>query len=996
MSIIEIDDSEDRKDRLLRLAKAVRRKHILEQQRIQSDLGEQGRPGGLIHFVRYFWHILEPNKPFVDGWVIEAICMHLEAVTRGEITRLLINVPPGFAKSMLVNIFWPLWEWSAAGRPYIRYVTFAYAAHLTERDNGRFRDVIQSPDFQEVWGHVFRLTANGVTKPTNDARGWKFSSSIDGVGTGERGDRVLCLPGTQRILTDRGWLRIDEIVEDRLVVKVAGYNHITDELEWQDIEAYERNPGKEIYEVASEAGSFRCTGDHPVYAPGRGYARADSLQRGQQLVWTGGNVEMPPLRGDGASQAKPSAEVLQSTVQDCGGQEGCAGTKQPPMRGLRKDGLSTARASQENAGSAILQPRMPREVERGCEQSSVRRRADYAGMQVVRGEARAQAQFGGPRAVLFDKLRNQTQVGKRWIWRTAVAFGDCLRALPKAVQAHLSGDALLLSTMCGRGTRASDRGQREWSVCARECAAPLSARMDQDVQGDDPGTGREFLPAVRQPARDTQGAGCAPHRLQQGQSRTGQPDHALPVLPRQDARQEIAACAVDARTVRSVTAVGWEDAVFNVRVAPHHNYFVEGFLVHNCDDIHNVREGESEKVRSGTVQWVREGMSNRLNDMQSDAIVGIGQRVHEEDASAAMLTDKDYVHLCVPMVFDPGRKCRTKIGWEDPRTKEGELAWPERFPLAVVNKLKTTLGPYAFSAQYQQAPSPRGGGIIKSEWWQVWDEPTYPQCYYRWASADTAYTEKEENDPTGFTCWGLFEIAGQPQIIMMDAWRKRLELHIPARWTDERSPEHRLKLVQAWRKAAWAQKERAERDGTHVVDPVIGPEIEPWASFVMHGVNTADRWPGETYEDWKLRTQDHWGLCEWLVHSCRRFSVNELIIEGKASGISVAQELRRLNGNEGWGVKLVTPEGDKVARAYAVQSIFSAGLVHAPQRAWAEMVIEEVSGFPKGRYKDLTDSTTMALKHIREIGLLVRPEERLLQDEMATRYVPQSKPLYPT
>jgi len=50
--------------------------------------------GGLIHFVRDFWDVLEPATKLVDGWPLEAICMHLEAVTFGEINRLLINVPP--------------------------------------------------------------------------------------------------------------------------------------------------------------------------------------------------------------------------------------------------------------------------------------------------------------------------------------------------------------------------------------------------------------------------------------------------------------------------------------------------------------------------------------------------------------------------------------------------------------------------------------------------------------------------------------------------------------------------------------------------------------------------------------------------------------------------------------------------------------------------------------------------------------------------------------
>jgi hypothetical protein len=42
--------------------------------------------------------------------------MHLEAVTFGDINRLLINVPPGFMKSLLVNVFWPAWDQPTASR----------------------------------------------------------------------------------------------------------------------------------------------------------------------------------------------------------------------------------------------------------------------------------------------------------------------------------------------------------------------------------------------------------------------------------------------------------------------------------------------------------------------------------------------------------------------------------------------------------------------------------------------------------------------------------------------------------------------------------------------------------------------------------------------------------------------------------------------------------------------------------------------------------------
>jgi len=83
------------------------------------------RQGGLIAFVRYFWSVLEPETPFVDGWPLWAMCEHLEAVTRGEIKRLLVNVPPGFMKSMLTDVFWPAFEWGPMGLAHYRYVAFS-------------------------------------------------------------------------------------------------------------------------------------------------------------------------------------------------------------------------------------------------------------------------------------------------------------------------------------------------------------------------------------------------------------------------------------------------------------------------------------------------------------------------------------------------------------------------------------------------------------------------------------------------------------------------------------------------------------------------------------------------------------------------------------------------------------------------------------------------------------------------------------------------------
>lgn len=168
------------------------RRQAKKLQKTRGHRDANGRwVGGLIEFVRHFWPILEPGTTFRDGWALEAICEHLEAVTFGEVTRLLINVPPGFMKSLLTDVFWPAWEWGPMELAHLRYVTFSYSSMLTERDNLRFKDLITSPDYQAMYGDVVRVRKTGETKVSNWKHGWKLATSVGGVGTGERGDRAI-------------------------------------------------------------------------------------------------------------------------------------------------------------------------------------------------------------------------------------------------------------------------------------------------------------------------------------------------------------------------------------------------------------------------------------------------------------------------------------------------------------------------------------------------------------------------------------------------------------------------------------------------------------------------------------------------------------------------------------------------------------------------------------------------------------------------------------
>ena len=87
---------------------------------------------------------------------------------------------------------------------------------------------------------------------------------------------------------------------------------------------------------------------------------------------------------------------------------------------------------------------------------------------------------------------------------------------------------------------------------------------------------------------------------------------------------------------------------------------------------------------------------------------------------------------------------------------------------------------------------------------------------------------------------------------------------------------------------------------------------------------------------------------------------------------------------------------DKVARLYSVQHLFSEGMIWAPDRQYAEMVIRQVSSFPKSKHDDLVDTVSQALRHLRTIGVLTRSVERISEIEFSKQWRGgPPPPLYP-
>ena len=367
------------------------------------------------------------------------------------------------------------------------------------------------------------------------------------------------------------------------------------------------------------------------------------------------------------------------------------------------------------------------------------------------------------------------------------------------------------------------------------------------------------------------------------------------------------------------------------------------------DDANNPLDVESDTVRATTNIWLREVMPSRTNDATTTAIINIQQRTHEEDATGTLAKyGIGYRWTMVPMHYDPLRDTPVVLTynedgrplhvWHDPRgldedgnrldglftdargklqirpgspmaKAEGVLAWPERWSQEQCDALRNQLGEYAYEGQFQQAPGIRGGGIVRRDWWQIW-EGEYPEFGTIVAILDTAVEEEMEHDYNAITVLGAFPgKEGEPKLLLM----------------------------------------------------------------------TANKWRCQLSE-----------LVRNVADVCIYRKVDYLLIERRTRGKDVHDEILRIYANRPWETVLVDVTATKIARLKAVSHLFSGdlsrdpisgidvysgGIIYAPDRQWADEVIDQTAAFPTGSHDDYVDCMSMGLGWIRRNGVVLRKVE---------------------
>jgi hypothetical protein len=192
------------------------------------------------------------------------------------------------------------------------------------------------------------------------------------------------------------------------------------------------------------------------------------------------------------------------------------------------------------------------------------------------------------------------------------------------------------------------------------------------------------------------------------------------------------------------------------------------------DDPLKPEEALSQAQRQAANEWYDHTLYSRLNDKLAGAIVLIMHRLHEDDLTGHVLAQEawDVVRLPALAEQDEAQLIDTLLGPQHFARRRGEALHPEREPLAVLEHIRRTIGEYNFAGQYQQAPAPLGGGLVKAAWFRRYAPDEAPPRFERLVQSwDTANKATELSDFSVCTSWG---VAGK-NVYLLDVLRRRME-----------------------------------------------------------------------------------------------------------------------------------------------------------------------------------------------------------------------------
>lgn len=356
------------------------------------------------------------------------------------------------------------------------------------------------------------------------------------------------------------------------------------------------------------------------------------------------------------------------------------------------------------------------------------------------------------------------------------------------------------------------------------------------------------------------------------------------------------------------------------------------------DPFKSIKEADSEVIRERVWDVYKTDLRSRMKGDKGSIII-IQTRWHPDDLSGRILPE-DWSGKSGWVTSRDGEEwyvLRLAMECDDPESdpmgrEMGETLWPNWWSPAYIALEKVIQGTRNWNALYQGVPTTEEGAILKASYWNKWPKSVpVPVCEYVIQTVDGAFEEDEEADYSARTTWGIFDIY---------------------------------------------QAENAK-----VVEALKGANLLPKMGGLRYHAILLEAWRGKVqFHTFKRQIAD--GIAE--------YEPNRVLIEKKASGHSLLQELRRAN----LPVKAVKVSTSKVARAHAAEPAFEAGCVWAVDKTWVAPLIRECAQFPNGENDDWVDCTTMAVDWLRRMFHLRLKNEDFDDDAFDDVKDETEKPIY--
>lgn len=354
------------------------------------------------------------------------------------------------------------------------------------------------------------------------------------------------------------------------------------------------------------------------------------------------------------------------------------------------------------------------------------------------------------------------------------------------------------------------------------------------------------------------------------------------------------------------------------------------------DDPNNTKKVESDAIRLSANEWHDNAWRSRMNNPNKSQKVYVAQRTHDSDVIGHVLAMEPHrwVQLIMPMEHDPKRICITypndgkgvkkdaKAIFRDPRKIEGELLNPKRFDKDTAQVERDAMSERAWNAQYQQQPEGQGGLILKKHWWKQW---VYPEWHPE---------------------------AGK--VRPLPEWIEIIQVYDTAFEEDE---EADFSARTTWgifshRESIKDPKTGTFRDGRQRVCAMLLDWMEERLTFPA--------------------------LVDECYRSADEMDPDQVLVEKKASGHSLVQELRRpRRGGRRVPVKAVklTDGGDLTARVHAASLMLEKGTIYYIPRKWSLRLIEQVAKFAPGDHGDTEATLAIAWQYMRRYFDLTLPDD---------------------